>query len=147
MPKSIVPMLASAAVLSACGSHNSADNSTSNAAASNTAAAEKPRPAYCFFKDSDTKGWKAAADKDGNVVVTGKAYDEDRRYKAVLGPATVSGTASQIAPTVAPNDTGYGAADNWWDIKAAIPNSQAVTSVTVTCGEKTVATLEVPRKG
>lgn len=144
MRKSIILLLASGGALAACGSHNSADNNVSNAAA---AAAEKPKPAYCFFKDSDTKGWKASADKDGNVVVTGKAYDEDRRYKAVLGPATVNGTAAQIAPTIAPNDTGFGAADNWWDVKATIPNSQAVTSVSVTCGEKTVATLEVPRKG
>jgi hypothetical protein len=137
-------LLGSTAALTACG--QSADNSAANASA-NAAPAQKPRPAYCFFKESDTKGWKASVDKNGNVVVTGKAYDEDRRYKGALGPATVSGATAEIAPTIAPNDTGFGSADNWWDVKATIPNSQAVTSVTVTCGEKTLTTLDVPRKG
>ena len=61
-----------------------------NNAAANSAATEKPKPAYCFFKDLETKAWKAKADKDGNVVVSGKAYREDPRYKALLSPATVS---------------------------------------------------------
>jgi len=144
MRKPII-LLAGTAVLTACG--QAADNSatTANAAANETV--EKPRPAYCFFKGSDTKGWKAAVDPSGNVVVTGKAYDEDRRYKAVLGPATITGTSAQVAPTIAPNDTGFGAQGDWWDIKQTIPDSQTVSSVTVTCGEKTLATLEVPRKG
>ena len=53
-----------------------------------SSAAQKPRPAYCFFKDGETKGWKARVDKDGNVVVSGKAYRQDSRYKAELDPAT-----------------------------------------------------------
>lgn len=144
MRRSII-LLAAAAGLTACGQPSDDGANATNAAAN--AAVEKPKPAYCFFTGSDTKGWKAAVDSSGNVVVTGKAYDEDRRYKAVIGPATVSGNSAQVAPTIAPNDTGFGAPGNWWDIKQTIPNSQAVSSVTVTCGEKTLATLEVPRKG
>lgn len=144
MRKSII-LLAGVAGLTACG--QAADNQANAANASANATVEKPKLAYCFFTGSDTKGWKAAVDPGGNVVVTGKAYDEDRRYKAVLGPATVTGTSAQVAPTIAPNDTGFGAVGNWWDIKQTIPNSQAVSTVTVTCGEKTLATLEVPRKG
>ena len=145
MRKSII-LLGAAAGLTACG--QAADNGTNdaNAAAAN-AAAEKPRPAYCFFTADATKDWKATVDASGNVVVSGKAHDEDRRYKAVLGPATVDGTSARIAPSIAPNDTGSGAVGDWWDVKATIPNSQVVTSVTVACGEKTLATLEVPRKG
>ena len=64
----------------------------------NTAAAEKPRPAYCFFTDDHTKSWKVSTDKSGNVVVSAKGYAEDPRYKAILSPATVSGATAEIAP-------------------------------------------------
>lgn len=141
MRKSII-LLGAAAGLAACG--QSTDNAANNAGA-NMAAAEKPKPAYCFFKDNETKEWKAKADKDGNVVVSGKAYREDARYKALLSPATVSGTTAEVAPTIGQNDTGYAAPDNWWEVTQTIPGSQAVTSVTVKCGEATVATLSVPR--
>ena len=136
-------ILAGAVALGACG--QSPDEAAANNAAAN-AAAEKPRPAYCFFKDEETKAWAAKADKDGNVVVSGKAYREDARYKALLSPATVSGSSAEISPTITANDTGFAAPDNWWDVTQTIPNSQAVTSVTVTCGGKTVATLPVPRE-
>lgn len=137
-------IVAVAVSLAACG--QSADNEAAANAAANSAAAKKPRPAYCFFQDADMKDWKAAADKDGNVVVTGKAYRQDPRYKAVLMPATVSGTSAEVAPTISANDTGFAAPENWWDMSETIPNSQAVTSVAVKCGEKTVATLAVPRE-
>ena len=129
--------------LSACG--RSSDDNAARNSATNAAAAEKPRPAYCFFKDDETKGWAARLDKDGNVVVSGKAYREDARYKAVLSPATVSGTSAEVAPTITTNDTGFAAPDNWWDVVQTIPNSQAVTTVNVICGDKTVASLPVPR--
>jgi hypothetical protein len=132
------------AVLAACG--QSAEDVSSNAAA-NAAAVEKPRPAYCFFKDPETKNWKVTADKDGNVVVSGQVYREDARYKAVFGPPTLSGSVAEIAPTIAQNDTGYAAPEDWWDIKTTIPASAAVTTVNVKCGEKTLASLQVPRKG
>ena len=63
-------IVAVAVSLAACG--QSADNEAAANAAANSAAAKKPRPAYCFFQDADMKDWKAAADKDGNVVVTTK---------------------------------------------------------------------------
>ena len=142
MRKSII--LLAAAGLGACG--QSSDEAAANNAAANAAAPEKPRPAYCFFKDEETKGWAAKADKDGNVIVTGKAYREDARYKALLSPATVSGATVEVSPTITANDTGFAAPDNWWEITQTIPNSQAVTTVNVTCGGKTLATLAVPRK-
>lgn len=130
--------------LLAAGCNQSADNATVKA--TNTAAAEKPKPKYCFFKDDETKGWAASRDKDGNVVVKGKAYREDTRYQAVLGQAEVAGTIARIAPTIVQNATGYGAPDNWWDVTATIPNSGGVDTVTVECGAKTLAELKVPPK-
>jgi hypothetical protein len=133
-------LLGAAAGLAACG--QSSDESAANQAAANAAAAANtPKPAFCFFKDTQTKGWAARRDKAGNVVVTGKAYREDPRYKAVLGAATVTGTSAEIAPSITVNDTGFAARDNWWDVSATIPNSAAVGTVRVTCGGKTVAEL------
>ena len=129
--------------LAACG--QSADESSTNAAA-NAAAPEKPKAAYCFFKDAETKEWAAKLDKDGNVVVSGKAYREDARYKALLSPATVTGTSAEFEPTIGQNDTGYAAPGNWWDVSETIPNSQAVETVAVKCGGQTLAALTVPRK-
>jgi hypothetical protein len=139
--KSII-LLGAAAGLSACGS--SSENAASNAA--NASLAAKPKTAYCFFKDPETKSWKAKLDKDGNVVVTGKALAEDARYKAVMAPATMSGTSAEIAPTITTNDTGFAAPGNWWELSETIPNSQALTSVSVKCGDETLAHLSVPRK-
>jgi hypothetical protein len=131
-----------AALMAGC--NQSADNPAANS--SNTTAAEKPKPKYCFFKDNETKGWSASRDKDGNIVVKGKAYREDPRYQALLGEASVTGTTARIAPTIVQNGTGFGAPDNWWDVTATIPNSSAVESVTVECGPKTLAELKVPPK-
>ena len=142
--RKLIILLGAAAALGACG--QSGDNAAATNNAANTAAAEMPRPAYCFFKDSETKGWAAKRGKDGNIVVTGKAYREDSRYKALLGPAKVSGTTAEIAPTITVNDTAYGAPDNWWDVKTTIPNSASVDTVHVTCGAKTIADLKVPAK-
>jgi hypothetical protein len=140
--KSII-LIGAAAGLAACGSHT--ENSASNEAQGNSSASAKPA-AYCFFKDPETKDWKAKADKDGNVVVTGKALAEDGRYKAVLAPASVSGTSAEIAPTITTNDTGFSAPGNWWSVSATIPNSQSLTSIKVKCGDETLATLTVPRQ-
>jgi hypothetical protein len=133
-----------AALLSGCG-QSANDNSVNQAAAN--AAQPKKKAAYCFFKDSETKSWTAARGKDGNIVVKGKAYHEDGRYKALLGPAEVTETTAALAPTIAVNDTGYSARDNWWDVSATIPNSAAIDTVRVTCGDKNVAELKVPAKG
>lgn len=138
-------LIGAACGLAACG--QSSDNAAAaNEAAANTAAVEKPKPAYCFFKDAETKDWKGKPDKDGNVVVIGKAYREDARYKAALSPATVSGTTAEVAPTITQNDTGFAAPGNWWDVSETIPNSQAVDTVTVKCGDETVATIKLVRK-
>jgi hypothetical protein len=141
--RNCIIVIGTAAALAACG--QSADNAAGNSAV-NSAAAEKPRPAYCFFQDSETKGWSAKLDKSGNVVVSGKAYRQDARYKALLSPATVNGNVAEVAPTIGPNDTGFGAPDDWWAVSETIPNSATVDTVTVKCGEDTLATLKVPRK-
>jgi hypothetical protein len=138
-------IVAAAAALASCGQSND-DAAANQAAAKAAAAAKKPKPAYCFFKDSETKSWAASRGKDGNVVVKGKAYRLDSRYKALLGPPAVTGTTAEIAPTITVNDTGYGAADDWWDVKATVPNSAGVTDVTVRCGAKTIAELKLPPK-
>lgn len=138
-------LLTGVAALAACGQSDS--NPAANEAAANAAQPQKPKPAYCFFKDSETKGWKASRDKDGNIIVKGKAFRLDPRYKALLGPPTVTGASAEIAPTITVNDTGFAAEDNWWDVKATIPGSAAVDTVMVRCGEKAIATLKVPPKG
>lgn len=141
--RNIMIMLAAAGV-AACG--QSPDNAAANNGQANMSASQPPkRAAYCFFKDSETKDWTAKADKDGNVVVSGKAYRQDSRYKALLSPATVSGSTAEVAPTITQNDTGFAAPDDWWAVTETIPASAAVTTVTVTCGDRTLATLSVPR--
>jgi hypothetical protein len=132
-----------AAMLVGCG--QAGDTSSANEAAANKVQPKK-KPAYCFFKDSETKAWAASRDKDGNIVVKGKVYRSDPRYKALLNPPTVSGASAEIAPTIAQNDTGYGAPENWWDVTATIAGSAAVDSVKVSCGAKTLAEIKVPPK-
>jgi len=107
--------------------------------------AQPRKPAHCFFKDDELKGFAASRDKDGNIAVKGKAHVKDPRYKAQFGPAETNGSKAVLAPTIGQND-GYAAPDDTWDISATIPNSAAVTSVEVQCGGKTVAALEVPAK-
>ena len=143
MHKSIM-LTATAALLAGCGQSN--DNASAGNAEANASAAEAPRPAYCFFQDSETKDWAAKVDKSGNVVVSGKAYREDSRYKALLAPATVNGSTAEVAPTIGQNDTGFGAPDNWWAVSETVANSQAVDTVMVKCGDKVLAKLAVPRK-
>lgn len=138
-------ILAAIAAVSLAGCTKPAATKESDAAAT-AAAALKAKPAYCFFKEKETKGWKATADKNGNVVVSGRVFRSDPRYKAVLLPSTVSGAAAQLSPTIADNDTGYAAPENWWAVTQTIPNSQAVDSVTVTCGARTLAELTIPRR-
>jgi hypothetical protein len=135
-------ILLAAGLLTACGQSN--DN---NAPANQAAAQPKKKPAYCFFKDEELKDWTAKRGEDGNITLKGKAHVSDPRYKAVLGAPAISGTTATIAPTIAQNDTGYSAPEDSWAVSATIPNSAAITSVTVTCGAKTFAQLQVPPKG
>lgn len=128
-----------AAILASCG--RSSDSA--NRSAASTPKPKKKVP-YCFFKDTETKDWAASRDKDGNIVVKGKAYRSDSRYQAVLQSPVVTGSSAEIGPTIIQNTTGFGALDNWWDVKATIPASAAVETVTVRCGAKVFAELKVP---
>ena len=131
-------MVLAAALLGGCGQ--------SEGGANKTAAAAKPeKTPYCFFKDAETKGWAAAADAQGNVVVKGQAYRSDGRYKAVLGDPQVTGTTAEVRPTVLQNDTGFSMPDGWWEVSFTIPDSAAVDTVAVRCGKKVLAELKVPR--
>ena len=137
-------VIAAAAAIGGCGQGSESSTAANNVA--NAAEAEKPRPAYCFFKDEETEKWSASRDATGNIVVAGKAFRSDPRYKAALGEPIVSGTTVEVAPTIVVNDTGYASPDNWWDVKLTIADSSAVETVKVTCGAQTIATLSVPRK-
>lgn len=115
----------------------------------NQSAAAQPkheRAPYCFFKDDETRDWKASVDKQGNVVVKGEAYRQDSRYKAVLDKPKVEGTNAEVWPTVTTNESQYGAPEDWWPITFTISNSAAVRHVAIRCGAKTFASLDVPRK-
>jgi hypothetical protein len=79
-------------------------------------------------------------------VVKGKVFRSDSRYKAMLQPAVVTGTSAEISPTIAINDTGFGAPGNWWDVTATIPSSAQVSSVTVSCGPRKLAEFNLPPK-
>ena len=93
--------------LAACGQQ--AEEPTANV---QTNAAGPKRPSYCFFKDAETEKWSASRDAQGNVVVKGRAFRSDPRYKAEFGPAEVSGDAATISPTIVEN-RGYASPDNW----------------------------------
>lgn len=142
MTRALLIVTGLAAALSGCGS-------ASDEPAGNTAEAQaqpKKAPAFCFFKDAEMKEWATSRDPQGNIVLTGKAHVKDSRYKAVMGPAQISGNKAQIAPTLVEN-TGYEAPDDWWDLKTTIANSAAASTVAISCGAKTVASLEVAPKG
>ena len=153
MRKQIMPLCA-ALGLAACGS--AGDNATEQAPANQamsenvtaTAATAKPkkRPGYCFFKDSETAGWSASRDRQGNVVVKGRAFRSDPRYKAELGPADISGTLATISPTISQN-SGYASPGNGGDVAATIPDSRQVETVKVECGTKILAELGVQAAG
>jgi hypothetical protein len=144
MRNSMLGMVAAGALLSACGQANEAAEASANLA--NVAAPAKKVP-YCFFKDENSKAWTASAGKDGNVTVKGKGYVADGRYMAGLKPAQIEGSTAQMQLAMPQNDTGHSKIDGWWDISSTIPASGSVDTVKVLCGAKTVATLDVKRKG
>ena len=145
MRKSMIAILAGAAVLAGCGQANEAAEASSNVA--NAAAAPAKKVPYCFFKDENSKGWTASAGRDGNVTVKGKGYVADGRYMAGLKPAEIEGSVASLQLAMPQNDTGHSKIDGWWDISSTIPQSGSVDTVKVLCGAKTVATLDVKRKG
>ena len=140
MNRALYVLVGISAALAGCG------NSGESSADQKAVAPAKPQkaPAFCFFKDPEMKGWAAKRDSQGNIVLTGKAHVKDSRYEAVMGSPEISGTSASIAPSLNQN-MGYEAPDDWWDLKTTIPNSSAVTKVTISCGARTVAALDVPR--
>jgi hypothetical protein len=128
-------------ILASCG--QSGGNAANEAAASPPQ--PKKRPAYCFFKPEEMKGWAAKRGKDGNITIKGKGHVKDSRYKAIFGSSTITGTTIQISPTITTN-TGYEAPDDWWDMSVAIPNSSGLNDVQISCGDKPVAEFSVPLK-
>jgi hypothetical protein len=125
------------------GCSQNSDNANNQASAAPPQ--PKKRPAYCFFKPEEMKGWAARRSKDGNIEVKGKAHVKDPRYKAIFGSPTITGAALQIAPTITQN-TGYEAPGDWWDISATVPGSSGVSDVEISCGDKSVATFTLPLK-
>lgn len=139
----VIVITCATAALVACNQSNEGQTPANTVA--NAAASAKPKRApYCFFKADQTKGWKASVDASENVTVTGKGMMPDPRYKADLGQAEVEGASAIVRPIMVQN-TGYRSLDNWWDIRFTIPGSGAVNAVTIKCGEKTLAELEVKR--
>ena len=118
--------------------------SKANEAASANESAKAKHPTYCFFKDANTKDWSADRDASGNVSLKGKARVDDNRYAAEISQPEVSGVNATVWLTMGQNTGAYGAPDNWWDVKATVPDSASVEAVTVMCGTKTVAELKVP---
>ena len=113
--------------------------------AANQAAESKPAKApHCFFKDSETKDW-AAREQGGTVVVSGRAFRSDARYKAVLLEPEVEGAVAVVRPSIATNDTGFASDGNWWDVTASIP-AEGLDKVEVRCGKKVVASLALAAK-
>ena len=139
-------LMGALALVSCDSSPGDAPQANHAAASANAAApkaqAPKKRPSFCFFKEAETSGWSVSRDRQGNVVVKGRAYRSDPRYKAELGPAEVDGTAAIISPTISQNG-GYAAPENWWDVSATIPGSRQVQTVKVQCGPKTLADLGI----
>ena len=132
------------AVLAGCNQGAETTANQTNVAVTAAAAAKPKHPTYCFFKDSDTKGWAASRDASGNISVKGKGHLDDSRYAAELSQPEISGASATLWLTMGPNTGAYGAPENWWDVKASIPNGSAIDSVTIMCGTKTVAQLKVP---
>jgi hypothetical protein len=137
-------LLLAGAVAALAGCNQAGENAAANVG-SNAAASAPKHPTYCFFKDSDTKGWSASRDAAGNVTVKGKALLEDTRYMAALGQPEISGTKASLWLTMGSNTNAYGAPGNWWDATATIPDSSGVDAVTIMCGTKTVAQLKVAK--
>jgi nitrous oxide reductase accessory protein NosL len=128
--------------LAACG--RAAEQAANNTASNKVA--EVQHPTFCFFKDEETKGWKASVDAAGNVTVTGKAHVKDSRYMALLGQPEVQGNQASLWLTIGTNTTGWAANDqDLWDVTAKIPGAGAVESVSVMCGKKSIAELALKK--
>lgn len=138
-----VVLLAAMILAAGCNGKDAGEPAAGNRAESN-AATEKKHPTYCFFKDAETKGWRATRDRSGDVVVTGKAHVKDARYKALIGNSEISGDQAILWLTIGENG-GYAAPEDWWDVATTIPNSSGTAAVSLQCGKKIVAELSVPK--
>jgi hypothetical protein len=134
-------LLLGSASLAACGQGGGGGEANQAAPAP-----KKEKPKYCFFKDAESKDWTAKRGRDGNIVVSGKLYRSDGRYMAVLGEPKVNGTTVEYWPSVTTNTTGASMADGWWELTATVPNSAAIDTVDIKCGQKSFAELKVPPK-
>lgn len=114
------------------------------APAANEAAAVPEKPPHCFFKDNETKEW-AATPKGDQIVVSGRAFRSDSRYKAVLLEPKIDGGIAVVRPTISTNDTGFAAVDNWWNVETLVP-AAGVTKVEVRCGKNVVASFDLASK-
>jgi hypothetical protein len=130
-----------AAGLAGC---NDAPDQPTNQVTANAAAPAK-KAGFCFFKPEETKGWKVAVDRKGNITLTGDAHVKDSRYVAQLGEPEIAGTTASVALTIAQNGGTYGAVGDWWDVKASIPANPAIQNVAVTCGPKSIAELPLKK--
>src|SRR4051794_41638936 len=130
MRTSILGVGAAVAILAGCNQAGNTNEAAANASGS-SAPAKPKHPTYCFFKNSDTKGWSASRDAMGNVTVKGKGHLDDNRYSAQLEQPEVSGMTASLWLTMGPNNGPYGAPENWWDVKATVPNSSGVDTVTI----------------
>jgi hypothetical protein len=129
------------------GGCNQAGAPQNNAAAQASAPAAPKVRHYCFFKKDAQKGWTTSRDAAGNVIVKGKAHVDDVRYKADLGQPEISGSSAKLWLSTTTN-TSYAAPGNWWDVSFTIPDSGAVTNVTVNCdAERVFADLKVKPRG
>ena len=134
-------LLCGTLLLAGCNQGTEPTNNT----AAKTAAAKPKVNHYCFFAKDAQKGWSAARDGNGNVVVTGKARVDDVRNKADLGQPEITGSSAKLWLTMAQNSS-YPAKDNWWDVSFTVPNSAWVDEVTVNCDpQRQFADLKVPR--
>jgi len=133
--------LLSCAAILAAGCNQGGDADTKSAQPEPPA---KPKVShYCFYKHDAQKDWSARRDADGNIVVTGKAHLDDRRYKGDLGQPEISGSTAKVWLTMTDN-TSYAAPGNWWDVSFTIPNSAGVNEVTVNCdAERQFADIKV----
>ena len=140
MRRSIILLCASAG-LAAC---NQAPRQAANNATANAAAPAK-KAGFCFFKPEETKGWTASVDAKGNITVTGKAHVKDSRYVAQFNETEIEGSKAILPLTIAQNSGTYGAADDWWDVKASIPANPALQAVSIMCGPKSIAELPLKK--
>jgi len=144
MKRSLCILIGSSVILAGC--QRSTDGSGANEVSANVAQPAK-KPAYCFFKDDELKGWKVSRDGHGDISVEGEAHVKDPRYKASFGKTETGPKKAIVVPTISQNDTGYATPDNWWHVGAVVPNSASLNEVSVECGDKVIADLQLPPKG